>query len=117
MMGPERRERSRGKTMTWFILANPAVLCILVWLIARDSAEIVYGTMYLIALVVGLFAFGITSALGLPFGLLGMVPLVLVLAGLLVRYCYVNSWQAFLASVLYFIFQLGFCLFLEKASR
>ena len=37
-----------------FLFLNPAILCVLVWLVARGSTDIEFGKMFFIALAVSI---------------------------------------------------------------
>src|SRR5262245_30653284 len=100
------------------LVLNPAVLCVLVWLVARGTAEAEFGKMFFIALAVGL----IGEIAGAAFGgwhvfLLALVPVLALLAYLLMKYCSLTLQQALIVTGLYFAYQVGFMILMEVLLR
>jgi hypothetical protein len=91
------------------LFLNPLVLCILVWLVARGTADIEFAKMFFIALGVG-----IVGALAVNFfgggyaALLAWIPFLGLLLFLLMKYCYLTLQQGLIVTGLYFLYQIGF---------
>lgn len=91
------------------LILNPLVLCVLVWLVARGTAEIDFAKMFFIALGVGIVgALAVNYFGGGYFGLLALIPFLGILLFLLMKYCYLTLQQGLIVTGLYFLYQLGF---------
>jgi hypothetical protein len=71
-----------------FLFLNPAILCVLVWLVARGSTDIEFGKMFFIALAVTIAGWVLSALVGGGYlALLALIPLMALLAYLLMKYC------------------------------
>src|SRR5262249_35123678 len=96
------------------LVLNPVVLCFLVWLIARGTADIDFGRMFFIALGVGLVGAILGLLVGGFLALLTWVPVLALLVFLRMKYCPLTLEQAGIVSVLYFVYQIGFAFFMQS---
>jgi hypothetical protein len=100
------------------LFLNAAILYLIVWLVARHTAELEFWVMFLIALGVGLAGWGIGLALGGGYlTLLGLIPVLGLLVFLLMKFCYISLQQALIASGIYFAYQIGYMLFIMATIR
>jgi hypothetical protein len=99
------------------LVLHPLVLCLLVWLVARSTAEIGFGRMFLIALVVGVIGAALSAAVGDYLGLLTLIPVGGLLIYLLMKYCAVTLPQALLVTGLYFAYQILFVVLMDLALQ
>jgi hypothetical protein len=100
------------------LLLNPLVLLVLVWLVARDSAEIDFGRMFFIALGVGLAGFAVGMVVDDGYlALLATLPVLGLLVFLLMKYCGVTLQQALVVTGLYFAYQIGFAVLMESLLK
>jgi hypothetical protein len=100
------------------LIFDPVALCVLVWFVAGDNAEIDRVTMFLIAFPVGIAATAIMLTSGLGFlAFVAWLLLVLALAVLLMRYCCLTDRQAVLVAVLYYGWLVGFALIVGDISK
>ncbi|MCI0684674.1 MAG: hypothetical protein L0Y71_21465 [Gemmataceae bacterium] len=91
------------------LFLNPLVLCVLVWLVARGTADIDFGKMFFIALGVGIVGTLAAMFLGGGYvGLLALIPILGLLLFLLMKYCYLTLQQGLIVTGLYFLYQVGF---------
>ena len=91
------------------LLLNPLVLCVLLWLVARGSADIEYGRVFFISLGVSIVGVAIAALAGGGFvALVALLPVLGLLAFLLMRYCCVSLQQALIVTGLYFAYQIAF---------
>jgi hypothetical protein len=96
------------------LFLNAAVLCVLVWLVARGTADISFGRMFLIALGVGVANVVAGMIVGGGYlALLASIPVLGLLIFLLMKYCCVTLQQALLVTGLYFIYQVCFAILLN----
>jgi len=91
-----------------FLFLNPAILCVLVWLVARGSTDIEFGKMFFIALAVSIVGAVLGKLVGEGYlALLALVPVLALLVYLLMKYCSLTLQQALIVSGLYFAWQVG----------
>jgi hypothetical protein len=88
------------------LLLNPLVLCVLVWIVARSTADISFVTMFFIALGVGIVGALLGFVLPGFLGLLSIIPVGLLLVFLLMKYCALTIQQALIVTGLYFAYQI-----------
>src|SRR5215510_4118090 len=88
------------------LILNPLVLCLLVWIVARSTAEFDFGRMFFIALGVGLVGAALSWVLGGYLGLLMLIPVGALLIFLLMKYCCLTIQQALIVTGLYFAYQI-----------
>jgi hypothetical protein len=104
--------------MFWIgLLLNPAILCLLVWIVAGSTADFYVARMFFIAVAVGLVGGVLGTALGAQMAVLALVPMACILVFLLMKYCGVALKQAVLITCLYFAFQLFFVYVLKAATK
>jgi hypothetical protein len=97
------------------LVLNPAVLCLLVWIVARSTAEFDYGRMFFIALGVGLAGALMSIFIPAPFDLITLLPLGALLVFLLIKYCYLTLTQSLIVMGAYFAYQVLFGLLMYLA--
>jgi hypothetical protein len=100
------------------LLLNPVVLCVLVWLVARGTADIDFVRMFFIALGVGLFGAVVGMAVGDSYlALLALLPVLGLLVFLLMKYCCVTLQQALIVTGLYFAYQVAFAVLMGSLLK
>ncbi len=99
------------------LLLNPLVLCILVWIVARSTADIDFGKMFFIAVGVGLVGAALNVAVGGYLALLTVIPVAALLVFLLMKYCGLTLQQALIVTGLYFAYQILFVVAFEMALK
>ena len=99
------------------LILNPLVLCLLVWIVARSTAEFDFGRMFFIALGVGLASAALNQMVAghLYLQLLTLLPVAGLLIFLLWKYCYLTLQQALIVTGLYFVYQISISLLVVSA--
>ncbi len=90
------------------LFLNPLVLCALLWLVARNSADFYFAQVFFLALGIGIAG----ALLGIFLGILSLIPLAALTVFLLMWYCGITLGQAVLVTALYFAYQVGLSLLL-----
>ncbi|MBY0230075.1 MAG: hypothetical protein K2W96_12405 [Gemmataceae bacterium] len=101
------------------LLVDPAILCLLLWIVASREADIDYRTMFFIAICVGLAGAFTISLLGDSLLVLVLVPLTMMvlLVFLLIRFCGVDLTQALIVAAAFFAYKIAFALWLRSLIK
>jgi hypothetical protein len=100
------------------LFLNAAILYALVWIVARDTAELDFLVMVLIAIGVSVAGWVLGMAVGDGIlGVVAIIPILGLLAFLLMKYCYISLQQALIVTGIYFVYLIGFALLLQPALR
>jgi hypothetical protein len=99
------------------LLLNPLVLCLLVWVVARSSAEFDFPRMFFIAVGVGLLGAALGALVEGYLVLLTLIPVAALLVFLLMKYCCLTLGQALVVTGLYFAYQILFIVAMDRILR
>jgi hypothetical protein len=92
------------------LFMDPAVLCLLLYVITKGQAEADFGRVFFVCLGIGLGSAAIALALGPMIGFFALVPVLALGVFLLMRFCYTSLPQSIgvLAAFALFKIVIGF---------
>ena len=76
------------------LFIDPAVLCVLLYIITKGEAEADFGRVFFVSLGIGLGAAAIVAALGAALGLLALIPVFALGVFMLMKFCYASLPQS-----------------------
>jgi len=83
------------------LFLKAVILMGIVWLVDRKNTELEFAPMFLIALAISVASLVLTHLLGEALGVFVLVPVAVVAALLVIRFCYVTVKQGVLIAVLF----------------
>ena len=90
------------------LFLHPAVLCLIIWIVARKNAEFGFATVFFVALAFGLGSSFIILRFAETLGAFVVLPALAIGVFLLMRFCYTSLGQSVVILILFAIYQYAF---------
>ncbi len=88
------------------LFLNPLILMALVWAVSRKSAELEFSTMFFVSLGISLGSMAITHLAGEALGIFTLIPIAVLTAFLVMRFCYTSLAHAAIVAALFIATQI-----------
>jgi len=99
------------------IFVNAAVLCLILYLVAKNEADYSFAKVAMVTAVIGLGSFLIQLFLLEKIGWLTIIPVFALATAMVMIFCWVRFWKTILVVVLFCLFHVGIKIGIEDIQR